>query len=51
MFEYFITYSRTDIYNILCSIFAHDKKQPAYEDDDISIGYKLIPKHATTEAL
>ena len=29
----------------------HDKKQPAYEDDEISIGDGLITKHVTTEAL
>ena len=29
-FEYFITHARTDRYNLLCSIFAHDKIQPSY---------------------
>ena len=33
LFEDFITYSRIYIYNLLCSIVAHDKKQPSYEDE------------------
>ena len=51
LFEYFITNSRTDRYNIMCSLFAHDKKIPAYEDYEISIGDRIIPENATTEAL
>ena len=51
LFEDFITHARTDRYNLMCSIVSHDKKQPAYEDDESSIGYRLIPKHVTTEAL
>ena len=35
----------------MCSLVAHDKIQPAYEDEEISIGNRLIPKHATTESL
>ena len=35
----------------MCSIFAHDKKQPAYEYDEKIIGDRLIPKHMTIEAL
>ena len=31
LFEYFITYSRHDRYNIMCYLVAHDKIQPAYE--------------------
>ena len=50
LFEYFITHARTNGYNILCSIVAHDKK-PAYEDDESSIEDRLILKHVTTEAL
>ena len=48
LFEYFMTHARTDRYNIMCSIFAYDKKQPAYEDDESSIVDRLIPKHVTT---
>ena len=51
MFEYFITHARTDKYNLMCSLVTHDKIQPYYEDDEISIGDKLIPKNATIEAL
>ena len=29
LFEDFITHARTDIYNLLCSIVAHDKKEPS----------------------
>ena len=50
-FEYFITHSRTDRYNILCYIIAHDKEQTSYEDEEISIGDRQIPKTSTTEAL
>ena len=49
--EDFITHARTDRYNLMCYLFANDKIQPAYEDDEISIGDRLITKHATTEAL
>ena len=35
----------------MCSLVAHDKIQPAYEDDEISIGDRSIPKNATVEAL
>ena len=31
MFGGFITNARTDRYNLMCSIVAHDKKQPSYE--------------------
>ena len=51
LFEDFITNARNDRYNILCCIVAHDKKQPAYEDDESIIGDRIIPKHVTTEAL
>ena len=48
MFEYFIRNVRTDIYNIMCSINAHDKQQPTYVDDTRSGGSILIPKNTTT---
>ena len=35
----------------MCYIVAHDRKQPSYEDEEISIGYRPITKNATTEAL
>ena len=31
----------------MCYLVAHDKIQPAYEDDGRSIGYRSIPKYAT----
>ena len=43
MFEYFITHARTYRYNLMCSLVAHDKIQPAYEYDKISIGDRSIP--------
>ena len=46
-----ITHARTDRYNLMLSLVSHDKIQPAYEDDEISIGDRSIPKNATTEAL
>ena len=33
------------------SLVAHDKKLAAYEDDEIIIGDRLIPKNVATEAL
>ena len=35
----------------MCSLVAHDKKLPAYKDDEITIGDRPMPKHVTTEAL
>ena len=35
----------------MCSLVAHNKKLPAYEDDESNIVYRLISKHATIEAL
>ena len=35
----------------MCYLSAHDRKQPDYEDEEISIEDGLIPKHVTTEAL
>ena len=35
----------------MCSLVSHDKKIPAYEYDEISIGDRLMPKHVTTETL
>ena len=37
IFEDFITHARTDIYNFMCSLVAHDKIQPNSEDDESSI--------------
>ena len=35
----------------MCSLVEHDKIQIAYEDDEISIGDRSIPKKETTKAL
>ena len=51
MFEYFSAQARTYIYNIMCPLVAHDKMQPYYEDDEISLGDRSIPKDATPESL
>ena len=37
-FEGFITQARTYIYNIMCSIVAHDRMQDNKQDDESSIG-------------
>ena len=49
IFEDFITHARTNIYNIMCSLVAHDKMQPNYEDDKSSLGDRSVPKDATTK--
>ena len=43
MFEYFKTRSRIDKYDIMCYLVAHDKIQPAHEDDESSIVDRSIP--------
>ena len=35
----------------MCSLVAHDRLQTNYQEDDISIGDKVIPKDATVNAL
>ena len=49
--EDFIRNARTDRYNIMCYITAHDKQQPTYVDDATSGGGRAIPKNTTTVAL
>ena len=50
-FEGFITQARTDRYNIMCSLVAHDRMQENKTDDESSIGDRLIPNDATVKAL
>ena len=50
-FEAFITQARTDRYNIMCSLVAHDRLQENKTDDEISIGDRVIPNYATVKAL
>ena len=35
----------------MCYLVPHDKKQPAYEYEEIIIMNRLIPKHVTTKEL
>ena len=51
IFEGFITQARTDRYNIRCSLVSHDRRQDNKQDDEISIGHRVIPKNATVKAL
>ena len=51
IFEDFITHTRVDRYNIMCSLGEHDKMQPNDEDDEISLGDRSITKYATTKSL
>ena len=50
-FEDFITQARTDQYNLVCSLVAHDRLQLDYKDDEINIGDREIPNDATIEKL
>ena len=34
----FLMNARTEIYNLMCYVTAHDKQKPTYVDDDISSG-------------
>ena len=51
VFEKYIRNSRTERYNLMCSIDAHDKQQTSHVDDGSSGGGKSIPPNSTTEAL
>ena len=35
----------------MCSLIAHDKIEPYYEDNEISLGYGSIPNDATPKSL
>ena len=48
-FEDFITQARTDWYNIMCSLVAHDRLQTDYKDNESSIGDREIPNNETVE--
>ena len=50
-FEDFIIQARTDRYNIMCSLVAHDRLQTDYKDNKSSIGDRAIPNDATVKAL
>ena len=51
MFEDFITQERTERYNLMCYLVAHDRLQPDYEDDVISIGDIEILNDASVKTL
>ena len=48
-FEDFITQARTDQYNIMCSLVAHDRLQTDYKDNESIIGDGAIPNFATVK--
>ena len=50
-FEDFITQARTDRYNIMCSLVAHDRLEPDDKYDEISIGDRAIPNDAAVKKL
>ena len=50
-FEGFITQARTYRYNIMCSLVAHDRMQDNKQDDESSIGDRVIPNYATVKEL
>ena len=47
----FIKQSRSDRYNIMCSLVAHDRLQENEQDDESSLGYRVISKDARVKAL
>ena len=50
-FEGFNTQARTDRYNIMCSLVAHDRMKDNKQDDESSIGDRVIANDATVKAL
>ena len=50
-FEVFITQARTDIYNIICSLFAHDRMQDNKQDYESNVSDRVIPNDATVKEL
>ena len=48
-FEDFITQTRTYRDNPMCSLFAHDRLQLDYKNDESSTGDMSIPDNATTK--
>ena len=50
-FEDFITQARTDRYNLMCSLVAHDSLQLDYKDHESSIGDREITNDATIKTL
>ena len=50
-FEGFTIQARTYRYNIMCSLVAHDRMQDNKQDNESSIGDRVIPKDATVKSL
>ena len=50
-FEEFITQARTDRYNIMCYLVAHNRLKTYYKDDEISIDDRAITNDATVKEL
>ena len=50
-FEGFISQDRTYRYNIMCSLVAHDRMQDNKQDDESSIGDRVITHDATLKEL
>ena len=50
-FEGFIKQARTDRYNIMCSLVAHDRMKDNKQDYESSIDDREIPKDATVKAI
>ena len=50
-FEGFIRHARTDRYNIMCSIDAHEKQHQSYSDDGSINGGCTLPTNSATESL
>ena len=48
-FEDFIIQARTDRYNIMCSLVAHDMLQTDYKYNEIIIGDRAIPNYLTVK--
>ena len=50
-FEGFIKQARTDQYNLMCYLVAHDRLEPYYTADESIIGDREIPNGATIKTL
>ena len=51
VFEKYVINERTDRYNLMFSIDAHEKQRPSYVYDGISCGGHSLPSNLTTESL
>ena len=48
VFDGFIRNARTDRYNIMCYVYAHEKNNPSEHDDGNSCGGYPLPSNSTT---